>query len=326
MEVGGMLPSHSQEEISPIKEGDYVGEDGLIRCGVCGKRKQFKIEISGFKKIVPCICKCRSDEIEKEKQKDEYEQRMHAINRLKDASMMASKFRDANFSGYKVREENQEAYKLALNYVKKFREMKEKNQGLLLYGPVGTGKSFTAACIANALMEQNITVIMTSFVKILQDIGTGDEASYIQILNSASLLIIDDLGAERNTDYALEKAVGWGAKVILSVPCCQHELNRQIHNPVLQPVLEYGLLKERMAALYTDGIRAKVLEYRGYNTQILEFIDMEHTPKNILLRAVLRKEGDSEGEKKKETGEQIRELIHFLNIDPAIVRLLAPEL
>lgn len=185
MEVGGMLPSHSQEEISPIKEGDYVGEDGLIRCGVCGKRKQFKIEISGFRKIVPCICKCRSDEIEKEKQKDEYEQRMHAINRLKDASMMASKFRDANFSGYKVREENQEAYKLALNYVKKFREMKEKNQGLLLYGPVGTGKSFTAACIANALMEQNITVIMTSFVKILQDIGTGDEASYIQILNSA---------------------------------------------------------------------------------------------------------------------------------------------
>ena len=122
MEVGGMLPSHSQEEISPIKEGDYVGEDGLIRCGVCGKRKQFKIEISGFRKIVPCICKCRSDEIEKEKQKDEYEQRMHAINRLKDTSMMASKFRDANFSGYKVREENQEAYKLALNYVKKFRK------------------------------------------------------------------------------------------------------------------------------------------------------------------------------------------------------------
>lgn len=205
MEVGGMLPSHSQEEISPIKEGDYVGEDGLVRCGVCGKRKQFRIDISGFKKIVPCICKCRSDEIEKEKQKDEYEQRMHTINRLKDASMMANKFRDANFSGYKVRKENQEAYKLALNYVKKFREMKEKNQGLLLYGPVGTGKSFTAACIANALMEQNITVIMTSFVKILQDIGTGDEASYIQILNSASLLIIDDLGAERNTDYALEK-------------------------------------------------------------------------------------------------------------------------
>ena len=152
----------------------------------------------------------------------------------------------------------------------------------------------------------------------------GDIASYegVDHVDMVVTLHACDLA----TDYALEKAVGWGAKVILSVPCCQHELNRQIHNPVLQPVLEYGLLKERMAALYTDGIRAKVLEYRGYNTQILEFIDMEHTPKNILLRAVLRKEGDSEGEKKKETGEQIRELIHFLNIDPAIVRLLAPEL
>ena len=152
----------------------------------------------------------------------------------------------------------------------------------------------------------------------------GDIASYegVDHVDMVVTLHACDLA----TDYALEKAVGWGAKVILSVLCCQHELNRQIHNPVLQPVLEYGLLKERMAALYTDGIRAKVLEYRGYNTQILEFIDMEHTPKNILLRAVLRKEGDAEGEKKKETGEQIRELIHFLNIDPAIVRLLAPEL
>lgn len=152
----------------------------------------------------------------------------------------------------------------------------------------------------------------------------GDIASYegVDHVDMVVTLHACDLA----TDYALEKAVGWGAKVILSVPCCQHELNRQIHNPVLQPVLEYGLLKERMAALYTDGIRAKVLEYRGYNTQILEFIDMEHTPKNILLRAVLRKEGDAEGEKKKETGEQIRELIHFLNADPAIVRLLAPEL
>ena len=88
------------------------------------------------------------------------------------------------------------------------------------------------------------------------------------------------------TDYAMEKAVGWGAKVILSVPCCQHELNRQIENPLMKPVFGYGLIKERMAALYTDAIRAQVLEYRGYRTQILEFIDMEHTPKNILIRAV----------------------------------------
>ena len=121
------------------------------------------------------------------------------------------------------------------------------------------------------------------------------------------------------TDYALKKAVNWGARVILSVPCCQHELNGQMENSLLRPVLQYGLIKERMAALYTDAIRAQVLEYRGYRTQILEFIDMEHTPKNILIRAV--RQG-----KKRDNGLQIRELADFLHVKPIVVELLAPEL
>ena len=88
------------------------------------------------------------------------------------------------------------------------------------------------------------------------------------------------------TDHALAKAVRWGASVILSVPCCQHELNRQISNDTLAPVLGYGILKERFAAILTDGLRAQMLESAGYDTQILEFIDVEHTPKNLLIRAV----------------------------------------
>lgn len=92
------------------------------------------------------------------------------------------------------------------------------------------------------------------------------------------------------TDYAIEKAVKWGAGVILTVPCCQHEVNRQIQSDFWKPVLKYGLLKERMSAIVTDAIRANMLESLGYDTQILEFIDMEHTPKNLLLRAV-KKEG-----------------------------------
>ena len=88
------------------------------------------------------------------------------------------------------------------------------------------------------------------------------------------------------TDYALDKAVKWGARVILAVPCCQHELNRQITCDPLKPVLKYGIIKERIAALLTDALRANLLEQQGYETQILEFIDMEHTPKNLLIRAV----------------------------------------
>jgi len=88
------------------------------------------------------------------------------------------------------------------------------------------------------------------------------------------------------TDAALLKAIGWGASVILSVPCCQHELFRQITQPVMQPLLKHGILKERFAALATDAIRANLLEIAGYRTQLLEFIDLEHTPKNLLIRAV----------------------------------------
>lgn len=141
------------------------------------------------------------------------------------------------------------------------------------------------------------------------------------------------------TDYALAKAVGWGAKVILSVPCCQHELNGQMNGrpgrlcdgedeqgnssrqqvlsgaEYLGPVMDYGLLKERFAALVTDGLRAKYLESTGYETQVLEFIDMEHTPKNILLRAVKRDGKDNK------LLDEIRKCEQFLGVRPTLGRL-----
>ncbi len=115
------------------------------------------------------------------------------------------------------------------------------------------------------------------------------------------------------TDYALEKAVRWGAKVILSVPCCQHEVNKQIECKELEPVLKYGLLKERMSALITDAVRANMLEELGYDAQILEFIDMEHTPKNLLIRAVKRQETGNVQEKTGETSSGIAEFLEFLH-------------
>jgi len=120
------------------------------------------------------------------------------------------------------------------------------------------------------------------------------------------------------TDYALAKAVGWGAKVILSVPCCQHELNKQMKNDLLSPVLHYGILKERMAALMTDGLRAQILEANGYRTQILEFIDMAHTPKNLLIRAVYN--GHCADNKA-----QINELLAAFDVNPTLHRLLCKK-
>ena len=121
------------------------------------------------------------------------------------------------------------------------------------------------------------------------------------------------------TDYALAKAVGWGAEVILSVPCCQHELNRQIANEELAPIMDYGLLKERFAAIVTDGLRAKYLEREGYETQLLEFIDMEHTPKNVLIRAV------KNGERNEKAAKEILKCEELLGVKPTLGVLLADK-
>lgn len=119
------------------------------------------------------------------------------------------------------------------------------------------------------------------------------------------------------TDYAIEKAVGWGAKVIFTVPCCQHEVNGQIQNKLLHPVLKYGLLKERLSAILTDAIRANLLEEAGYDTQVLEFIEMEHTPKNILIRAV-RRQG-----KREDSG--ISELTAALGVETTLQKLFRKD-
>ena len=113
------------------------------------------------------------------------------------------------------------------------------------------------------------------------------------------------------TDMALARAVRWGAKVILSVPCCQHELNRQLQTPALSIMTQHGLIKERFAALATDSIRAEILSLVGYETQILEFIDMENTPKNILIRAYFTGRKPSEEQMKK-----YYQFVHFLNAKP----------
>ena len=137
----------------------------------------------------------------------------------------------------------------------------------------------------------------------------GDIASYTDV--DVTLHACDTA-----TDYALAKAVQWGAKVILSVPCCQHEANRMMENELLQPVLQYGILKERMAAIMTDAVRANLLTAKGYDTQILEFIDMEHTPKNLLIRAVYT------GKDSENAAEALKNMEEALHLNLTLNKLL----
>ena len=191
---------------------DYIGSDGLLYCGQCNTRKEREIIwFDGKPKKVPVMCKCRAEEERLKKEQMQKEEEMRSIQRAKISSMMDDTFRTACFANYQIRNGNERHLKVAKKYCIEFSKMYERNQGLLFWGTVGTGKSYTAACIANYLLEANTSVVMTSFVRILQEMQGFDrerEETFTNKLNSVKLLIIDDLGAERSTDYALEKVYG----------------------------------------------------------------------------------------------------------------------
>lgn len=147
---------------------------------------------------------------------------------------------------------------------------------------------------------------------------TGDIADYdgVELVD----MVVSLHACDTATDYALEKALQWNAKVIFAVPCRHHELNRQMHSTEMNPVLKYGLIQERMAALMTDAFRADVLELEGYQVQVLEFIDMEHTPKNILIRAV-KQNTPLPFEKKEKLLDSLQTCMGIWNVNPLFYRL-----
>ncbi|MFC4811439.1 class I SAM-dependent methyltransferase [Paenibacillus sp. GCM10023250] len=149
----------------------------------------------------------------------------------------------------------------------------------------------------------------------------GDIADYKE--QSQADMVVTLHACDTATDAALAKAVEWGASVVLSVPCCQHELFRQVANETMKPLLSHGLLKERFSALATDAIRAQLLEVLGYRTQLLEFIDPEHTPKNMLIRAV------KSGASRADAAAKWQEYVSFRNmlqVSPYLERALEDKL
>ena len=182
----------------------YLGEDGLIYCGKCHTPVQCRITFEGRERIMPCICKCQKEERERQEQRMKEEEQLLYVRRLKAAGIQERHLQDWTFASAT----DTPSVQMAKRYTENWKKVKAENLGLLLWGDVGTGKSFLAACIANALLEKGVPVLMTNFSKILNQMGAmySDERDrYIASFNRFSLLIIDDLGIERNTEYALEQ-------------------------------------------------------------------------------------------------------------------------
>ncbi len=211
-EIGALTEGIINASNKELKEnpGDYRGEDGFLRCGVCGERKERNVEfnLNGKKLIKKVVCSCLCERAEQEalEQKHKEEEAELENYKRRRESFMDSRFFQARFENVKETKENQANIALCRKYAQQYDRMMTKNQGLLFWGDVGTGKSFAAACIANELLDQGKSVIMTSFVKLLETIWDHDkEEEMMNRISSAKLVIFDDLGSERNTGYALEK-------------------------------------------------------------------------------------------------------------------------
>ena len=190
----------------PPEPGDYTDpETDLLCCGKCHTRKQYRVELFGMEQIVPSLCQCEQERLAAVKAAEQEQARLNKIRRLK-----ANALQDKALLAYTFdRDDGQNpVMKYARRYVEHWPEMKEHGQGLLFWGGVGTGKTFAAACIAHALTERSIPVLMTNFSKILNSLSgmfSEDRNKYLASFCNFSLLIIDDLGIERNSEYALEQ-------------------------------------------------------------------------------------------------------------------------
>lgn len=189
-----------------LREDEYLGEDGLVYCSKCRTARQKRIAFAG-KMIEPrCMCACQTAAYEQQEQERKHREFMDRVEKNRSVGLTDPVLRKHTFEndlGY-----NPKQMEMAKRFVQHWDEFKKDSMGLLLWGPVGTGKSFIAGCIANALLDQGVPVMMTNFARLLNkltDMYAGDRNAYIDSFKRYPLMIIDDLGIERNSEFAREQ-------------------------------------------------------------------------------------------------------------------------
>ena len=255
------------------ENGDYYDDEGFLVCGNCHTRRQVEVNMPDLKAVpfdpkkkvrvkMPVSCRCRAERRKQEEQMLMQDREMRAAQTLQRQSLMDERLRDISFDGFQQTKDNAYNLKLCLRYAKHFDEMMAKNQGLLFYGGVGTGKTFAAACIANHLLSLRVPVVMTSFVKLLETMQgfSEDDGALIARLNREKLLIIDDLGTELNNSFinsqlflCINERILNKKSTIISTNLSLEQINRSYTERVFSRIIQsYTLLH-----IYGEDIRIK---------------------------------------------------------------------
>lgn len=183
--------------------GDYL-KDGLLYCGKCHTPKQHRGIFLGAEKIVPCICQCKKAELDAEVKRRQWKKQQERIKKQRKAGFPESDMQSWTFAADDGA--NPRVMQAMRSYVDNFQKFKEQGKGLLLYGGLGTGKTYAAACIVNALIDTGHACLMTNFARVLNTLWSiENKQGYIDSLNKFDLLVLDDLGAERRSEYAQEQ-------------------------------------------------------------------------------------------------------------------------
>lgn len=206
MNLEGFIDCLEAKAAQSIKAepGDYIGEDGLLYCGKCNTRKQKRVIILGKERIPPILCKCATEKRDREEAEQKRIEFLATVKRHRQAGFPESDMQTWTFAN--ADGTNEQIITAAQNYVDHFGEFLKSGKGLLLFGTVGTGKTYAAACIANALIDKGYPVLMTNFARIANTVGGMWEGKqeYYDSLNRYPLLILDDLATERKTEYMQE--------------------------------------------------------------------------------------------------------------------------